>query len=138
MIATARCCCKRIYYSIGGGFVVSDTELEAHEDRSKRSRPTRPFPIPSAHAQEMLEMAKKSGLSIAQMKRANEEVHMSGEELDAGLDRIWSAMSGCIDRGLAGEGIMPGGLKVRRRARVLHEQAAGGMAAEPAQSVARQ
>jgi L-serine dehydratase len=56
------------------------------------------------------------------MKRANEETHMSGEELDAGLDRIWSAMSGCIDRGLAGEGIMPGGLKVRRRARVLHDK----------------
>jgi L-serine dehydratase len=79
-------------------------------------------PYAFANAREMLAMAARSGLSIAQMKRANEEVHMSGEELDAGLDRIWNAMSGCIDRGLVGEGIMPGGLKVRRRARVLHEQ----------------
>jgi L-serine dehydratase len=112
---------KRVYYSIGGGFVVTDTELEALKS-VKEVKTDKTVPYPFAHAKEMLDMAGRSGLSIAQMKRANEEVHMSGEELDAGLDRIWGAMSGCIDRGLAGEGIMPGGLKVRRRARVLHEQ----------------
>jgi L-serine dehydratase len=112
---------RRIYYSVGGGFVVSDTELEAMKS-AKKAAVDKTVPYPFRDAQQMLEMAKKSGLSIAQMKRANEETHMSGEELDAGLDRIWSAMSGCIDRGLAGEGIMPGGLKVRRRARVLHDK----------------
>lgn len=112
---------KRVYYSIGGGFVVTDTELEALKS-IKEVKTDKGVPYPFAHAKEMLEMAARSGLSIAQMKRANEEVHMSAEELDAGLDRIWGAMSGCIDRGLVGEGIMPGGLKVRRRARVLHEQ----------------
>jgi L-serine dehydratase len=56
------------------------------------------------------------------MKRANEETRMSGAELDAGLDRIWNAMSACIDRGLSQDGIMPGGLKVRRRARKLNER----------------
>jgi len=112
---------RRIYYSVGGGFVVTDTELEAM--KANRNKDTgKPVPYPFASARQMLAMAARSGLSIAQMKRANEESHMSGEELDAGLDRIWSAMSGCIDRGLGGEGVMPGGLKVRRRARILHDK----------------
>lgn len=67
-------------------------------------------------------MAERSGMTIAQMKRANEEATMSREELDAGLDRIWGAMKSCIDRGLKNEGIMPGGLKVRRRARSIHDK----------------
>ncbi|KGF68718.1 serine dehydratase [Hoeflea sp. BAL378] len=112
---------RRIYYSVGGGFVVSDTELEAMK-HAKSASVDKTVPYPFRNARQMLEMAARSGLSIAQMKRANEESHMSREELDAGLDRIWSAMSGCIDRGLGGEGIMPGGLKVRRRARILHDK----------------
>ncbi|KJS17047.1 MAG: serine dehydratase, partial [Hoeflea sp. BRH_c9] len=112
---------RRIYYSVGGGFVVTDTELEAVKN-AKKVTVDKTVPYPFGNAKQMLEMAAASGLSIAQMKRANEESHMPREELDAGLDRIWSAMSGCIDRGLAGEGIMPGGLKVRRRARILHDK----------------
>ncbi|MDZ7602165.1 MAG: serine dehydratase beta chain, partial [Hoeflea sp.] len=112
---------RRIYYSVGGGFVVSDTELEAMKTNRKADG-GKTVPYPFANAKQMLEMAARSGLSIAQMKRANEESQMSREELDQGLDRIWTAMSGCIDRGLGGEGIMPGGLKVRRRARLLHDK----------------
>jgi L-serine dehydratase len=70
----------------------------------------------------MLAMAAASGLSIAAMKRANEETTMSRAELDAGLDGIWAAMRGCIERGISREGIMPGGLKVRRRAARLHDR----------------
>jgi L-serine dehydratase len=73
-------------------------------------------------AAEMLAMARKSGLSIAAMKRANEEIFMDRAALDAGIDGIWSAMDGCIERGLRGSGIMPGGLKVRRRAQALHDK----------------
>lgn len=112
---------RRIYYSVGGGFVVTDTELEAMKGAGKAAV-DKSVPHPFRNARQMLEMAAASGLSIAEMKRANEETHMAAGELDAGLDRIWSAMSGCIDRGLKGEGIMPGGLKVRRRARVLHDK----------------
>lgn len=112
---------RRIYYSIGGGFVVSDLELEALK---KEQEPAVESGVPYAfhNAVEMLEMAERSGLSIAEMKRANEETHISGEELDRRLDEIWSAMSGCIDRGLSGEGVMPGGLNVRRRARSIHDR----------------
>src|SRR5690606_37460464 len=79
-------------------------------------------PFPFASAKRMLEMAERSGMTIAQMKRANEEATMSRDDLDAGLDRIWGAMKSCIDRGLKNEGIMPGGLKVRRRARSIHDK----------------
>ncbi|MGE7369413.1 L-serine ammonia-lyase [Neorhizobium sp. NPDC001467] len=111
---------KRIYYSIGGGFVVTDTELEAMRGQKKVSSDRVPYPF--ASAKEMLEMARGAGLSIAAMKRANEETRMSRAELDDGLDRIWDAMSRCIDRGLQVEGIMPGGLNVKRRARAIHQK----------------
>jgi L-serine dehydratase len=111
---------KQIYYSIGGGFVVTDVELE--KMRASKKHESVKVPYPFASAKQMLEMANRSGLTIAQMKRANEEVSLGREELDARLDRIWDAMRSCIDRGLAVDGIMPGGLKVRRRARQIHDK----------------
>ena len=108
---------RRVYYSIGGGFVVSDDELQRMKSRKGFASPSA-VPYPFKNAVEMLKMAGKSGLSIAEMKRVNEETQMSREALDAGLDGIWTAMKGCIDRGLSQDGIMPGGLKVRRRARM--------------------
>ncbi len=113
---------KRIYYSVGGGFVVSEEELQRAKARGSITTEGRKVPYPFRNAAEMLAMADKGGLSIAEMKRINEETQMPRAELDAGLDAIWSAMRACIDRGLAQEGIMPGGLKVRRRARQLHDR----------------
>jgi L-serine dehydratase len=112
---------RRVFYSVGGGFVVTDTELEVMKAK-KKAAVDATVPYPFANARQMLDMAKASGLSIAEMKRANEECHMERSALDAGLDGIWAAMNGCIERGLAGEGIMPGGLKVKRRARMLHDK----------------
>jgi len=112
---------RRVYYSIGGGFVMAEEELQRLKTRGPL-KSAKPVPYPFRNAVEMLEMAARSGLSIAEMKRANEVVFMPEAELDAGLDRIWEAMRGCIDRGLSQEGIMPGGLKVRRRARQLHDK----------------
>ena len=112
---------RRVYYSIGGGFVVTDQELEQVKAEAGKTKPSN-VPYPFRNAAEMLKMAKKSGLSIAAMKRANEEVGRSREELDAELDAVWGAMDGCIERGLRGEGILPGGLKIKRRARQIHER----------------
>jgi L-serine dehydratase len=112
---------KRIYYSVGGGFVVSEEELQRLKAKGPEKPATR-VPYPFKNAVEMLAMAKKSALSIAEMKRENEEIHMPREKLDEGLDAIWEAMRGCIERGLSQDGIMPGGLKVRRRARALHDK----------------
>lgn len=112
---------KRIYYSIGGGFIVTDTELEAMRASKKTASDAR-VPYPFSSAKQMLEMSQGSGLTIAQMKRANELTKMSAAELDEGVDRIWDAMRNCIDRGLKVDGIMPGGLKVKRRARAIHDR----------------
>jgi L-serine dehydratase len=79
-------------------------------------------PYPFASARQMLDMSHGAGLSISQMKRANELTRMSEQKLEDGLDSIWGAMSGCIDRGLKVDGIMPGGLKVKRRARAIHDR----------------
>ncbi len=68
----------------------------------------------------MLSMAQASGKSIAEMQRANELCHRSEAELDEGLARIWAVMDGCISKGLQDEGVLPGGLKVRRRAAKMH------------------
>ncbi len=106
------------YYSIGGGFVLTERELKGAALKGDDARITRPYPF--ATAAEMLAMGEASGLPIATMKRANETAggHVP---LDAGLDRLWSVMDACIDRGLATDGTLPGGLKVRRRARAIHQ-----------------
>ena len=110
---------KRVYYSIGGGFVLTAEELDAFKSAPEGASNV---PYPFAHAAGMLDMARQSGLSIAQMKRANEEAERSRVALDRGLDEIWEVMSGCIDRGLSHDGILPGGLKVKRRAKAIHTQ----------------
>lgn len=110
---------EETYYSIGGGFVLTAQELS--ESGSARARARADVPYPFETGAEMLAMAAKSGLSIAAMKRANELRFRTQAELDRGIARLWEVMSNCIDRGMAGEGILPGGLKVRRRAKGIHE-----------------
>ncbi len=105
------------YYSIGGGFVLTDAELAAGKDSDTGA----PVPYPFHSGQEMLDMAERSGKSIAQMKRANELSRMPGADLDAGLARIWEVMNNCITRGLETDGILPGGLQVRRRAKGIYD-----------------
>jgi L-serine dehydratase len=112
---------RRVYYSVGGGFVVEEDELARLKAETGKSKPS-DVPYPFRTADEMLKMARKSGLSIAAMKRANEEVGCTSEQLNQELDAVWTAMDGCIERGLRGEGIMPGGLKVKRRARQILER----------------
>lgn len=107
------------YYSIGGGFVVTAEELAAGEDGAAAQKLKTPYPFETAT--QMLEMAVQSGLSLAQMKRANELTCRSAEEIDTGLAAIWAVMNACIARGLVAEGCLPGGLGVPRRARALHE-----------------
>jgi L-serine dehydratase len=110
---------QETYYSIGGGFVLTDTEQS--EARSAKSSARADVPYPFETAAEMLAMAKTSGLSIAQMKLANELKFRSKAEIDAGIARLWQVMNDCISRGMLGEGILPGGLKVRRRAKGIHD-----------------
>jgi L-serine dehydratase len=111
------------YYSVGGGFVLSEAELAASGTAGK---PGAAVPFPFATAAEMLAMGEASGLSIAAMKRHNEAVLHPGASLDTGVMAVWEVMDRCIDRGLASEGVLPGGLNVKRRAHGLNEKLAAG------------
>jgi len=106
------------YYSIGGGFVLTADELA----QGKGGNDGPPVPFPFENARQMLDMAAEAGLSIAQMKRTNELTRRSAADLDAGMARIWAVMRACMERGLATDGILPGGLKVKRRAKGIHAQ----------------
>ena len=117
---------RETFYSIGGGFVVTEKELESGKDTDD-SGPTIPFPFKSAA--EMLEMSTASGKSIAEMKRANETARTGVENLRSGTKRLWQVMNDCINRGLETDGVLPGGLSVKRRAKGIHDalQAERGM-----------
>ncbi|MEI6099508.1 MAG: L-serine ammonia-lyase [Alphaproteobacteria bacterium] len=110
---------QETYYSIGGGFVLTAAEQEQVGGKKAKARADVPYPFETAD--EMMAMAAASGLTIAQMKRANELRFRSASELDQGMARLWEVMNTCIARGMEGTGILPGGLKVRRRARGIHQ-----------------
>jgi L-serine dehydratase len=109
---------QETYYSIGGGFVMTEDELA----QGRNTDEGEPVPFPFKSAVEMLEMAKSSGKSIAEMKKANEISRGCSESLTNGVARIWQVMNDCIDRGMTTDGILPGGLNVRRRAKDIHDQ----------------
>ena len=110
------------YYSIGGGFVVTAAQRDAALPPPSEAADPRLWPYPFDSSTAMLRMARESGLSIAAMKRANESVGRSAGEIDAELARIWEAMNGCVERGLSREGELPGGLRVKRRAKRIRDQ----------------
>ncbi len=111
---------REVYYSVGGGFVVTAHELEQGASKDADTAALATVPYPFRTAREMLSMGAESGKSIAQMKRANERAHLGTDDLDTRLDAIWRAMNACIDRGLATDGILPGGLQVKRRAAAIY------------------
>ena len=109
------------YFSIGGGFVSTLAEINQVVAPLKMESSTAcAYAFDSAAS--MLQMSNKSGLSIANMKRANEQEHISEAELNDGLDAIWSAMQKCIEKGLDTDGVLPGGLELPRRAKDLFQQ----------------
>ncbi len=102
----------RDYYSVGGGFVVNQDE--AAEDKIVPDRTELPHPFNSADA--LLQICAEENLTIAQVVRRNEQVWRTDEEINNNLRIIWDAMQACVARGIRASGILPGGLKVRRRA----------------------
>ena len=114
---------ERVYYSIGGGFVVAE-----HEANPTSCLPALPYPYRSAR--EMLAMAQTADLTIEALAFANEAAVRTPDDI-----RVWSAMRACIDRGLAHEGELPGSFRVRRRApglyRRLHDDRAVNRSSPP-------
>ncbi|OZB59506.1 MAG: L-serine ammonia-lyase [Lysobacterales bacterium 14-68-21] len=107
----------RDYYSVGGGFVVNHDE--AAEDRIVADTTEQPYPFSSGD--ELLKLCEQHGLTIAQLMLANESVWRPEAETRAGLLTIWQAMQDCVTRGLRSPGVLPGGLKVGRRAPAMAE-----------------
>jgi len=109
---------SREYYSVGGGFVVD--EQVAGSDRIVEDRTPLPYPFHSAA--ELLALCSEHGLSISQLMLANEAAWRPEAETRAGLLDIWKVMQDCVAAGCRTEGVMPGGLKVQRRAARLYRQ----------------
>ena len=111
---------NRVYYSVGGGFVVSD-EVAADGSKQKRIAPdTTVLAHPFHSGDDLLVLTARTGKSIAQLMRENEHHWRSDAEIDAGLLNIWRVMQDCVVRGCATDGVLPGGFKVRRRAAPLY------------------
>jgi L-serine dehydratase len=103
---------ERTYYSVGGGFVVTEPESGT---RSVVADMT-PQPYPFDTGAELLQRCAETGWPISAVMMADETVWRTEEEVRSGLLRIWAVMQDCVANGVAHEGVLPGGLKVPRRA----------------------
>jgi L-serine dehydratase len=117
---------RREYYSVGGGFVLDEDEAGS-KSLSPGGVPvivedSTPVRYPFHTGEELLAHARESGLRISDIMLANELSWRSEAEVREGLLHIWSVMQECVERGTRTPGVLPGGLKVRRRAAALHSQ----------------
>jgi len=113
---------EKTYYSVGGGFVVSGAGSGAERIQPDDTQ----LPYAFTTGAELLALCEKHGVSISQVMMANERTWRPEAEVRAGLLRIWSVMQECVRHGCEAEGTLPGGMKVRRRARELHRKLASG------------
>lgn len=102
------------FFSVGGGFIVREGEEDAALQELEESK--KELPLPFRTAAELLEHCRATGLGISDVMRVNEEDSRTPEEIRAGLLHIWSVMEDCVQTSLKRQGVLPGGLKVRRRA----------------------
>lgn len=109
---------SKIYYSVGGGFVVSEQMLET----GLAPQQDTVLPLPFHSASELLAHAHQHNCSVAQVMRRNERHWRDDEQIDAGLLKIWQTMQDCIQRGCDTQGTLPGGLRVGRRAAALYNK----------------
>ena len=115
----------RIFYSIGGGFVVGRRRTTDQQSCRRRT------PLPFRNAAELLQLCETKNLSIADVQLINEIAHRPQAELLSGLDAIGLAMHACIDRGLRTDGELPGSLKVKRRAHALYRSLEAALHPQP-------
>jgi L-serine dehydratase len=109
---------ERTYYSVGGGFVVDETATGS--ERVQEDATVLPFTF--ASGDELLELCKRHHLAISQVMLENEKAWRSEAEVRAGLLHIWEVMQECVQRGVTAKGILPGGMRVRRRAAELYHK----------------
>jgi L-serine dehydratase len=120
------CLLERTYFSIGGGFILNQADPQeaingvSLLDQGGLGQLKRDVPYPFKNAKELLNLCTEYGLSISSLMWANESTLSSKEEVDQHLLDIWKVMDACIQRGCTQEGILPGGLRVKRRAPSLY------------------
>ncbi|QCB44950.1 L-serine ammonia-lyase [Hydrogenophaga sp. PAMC20947] len=111
---------NRVFYSVGGGFVVSD-EVAADGSKMKAIAPDAAIlPLPFRSGDDLLALTQQHGCSIAEVMRTNERHWRTDEDIDSGLLNIWRVMQDCVVRGCNTPGVLPGGFKVKRRAPQLY------------------
>ncbi|WP_429911352.1 L-serine ammonia-lyase [Glycocaulis sp.] len=109
---------EQLWYSIGGGFVID--EAEAGRNSAAEAPEGEPYPFDNCNT--LIEIGDREGLSIPEIMLANETAFRSEAEVRTRISTIWQAMEDCIDRGVAGDGVLPGGLKVKRRAPAMQRR----------------
>ncbi len=108
----------KVYYSVGGGFVVD--EQAAGADRIVEDRSKQPYPFTTGA--ELLRICSDTGLSISEVMLQNEQVWRTEAEIRSGILQLWQVMQECVKNGIRNEGVLPGGLKVKRRAAALQRE----------------
>ena len=114
------CVYEKTYYSVGGGFILDEDEITQQNASPAAQIHSAPYDFHTG--QELLEMCKENGLSISSLMLANELSLASEKDVKDQLWHIWQTMKTCIERGYAKEGLLPGGLKLRRRAPALYRR----------------
>lgn len=109
---------RETYYSVGGGFVVD----EAQARDGALDSDTTPLPYNFNSGAELMALCRLHGMSISELMLENEKAWRSEAEVRSGLWDIWQAMQACVNRGVEGEGVLPGGLNVKRRAASLYRR----------------
>jgi L-serine dehydratase len=113
---------RDVYFSIGGGFIVKAEDFAKEKEAASQFATDNPPPYPFESGAELLALCKEHGLSIAGLMLENEKVLRSPAQITDELNNIWLTMRACIERGIKTEGILPGGLKVKRRAPALYKK----------------
>jgi L-serine dehydratase len=124
---------SEIYFSIGGGFIVKAEDFAQEKEAASQFATDNPPPYPFNSGAELLKMCKETGLSIAALMMENEKVLRSESQIEQELGLIWQTMVNCIQRGIKTDGILPGGLKVKRRAPALHRRLMAEQSSDPLQ-----
>ena len=116
--AQGKVLCRERYYSLGGGFILNDDEAEQPLDGVDAIR----LPYPFHSGDELLELCRETGFSISTLMLENEKQWRSEAEIRQQLLAIWRVMQACVSKGCQTEGVLPGGMKVKRRAAGLYRK----------------
>jgi L-serine dehydratase len=116
---------NRVFYSVGGGFVISDAAAADGARQQAIAPDTTVLPLPFHSGADLLDITQREGIDIAGVMRINERHWRSDADIDAGLLKIWATMQACVQRGCRGEGVLPGGFRVKRRAPQLYRDLSG-------------